>query len=249
MTKHRQQQEIRELRRRLREGRVLSLDSTEGGLASWSGDDYLSDAGSEDDSGLSGELGPLQPREDPELEAAHQRCKSLIDAMLEQARSAILSRVSPDDIGKGVGGMKVLSVGEVHDIQEAERNSGGGVEDGTALDLSIDNIIAGGQGDYSLLTDRSLTTSASSASIQSEQTISQQKPHNSSLDGPRDVTDLVDATSLPSDVNGSNAKSANTTVDSVADSDGMMVNREETPLDLTFPSSLDDSANGDISVD
>ncbi|CAO1629278.1 unnamed protein product [Parajaminaea phylloscopi] len=137
VTKHRQQRELRDLRKRLRDGRGLSPGSVDREDASRAGrrpftsaaqDDATlgSDDDDADDDSLS-DLGALPPREDPELEAAHQRCKALIDAMLDQARTAILSS-APADVREG-SGVKVLSVGEVREIEEADRlEEEGGME-------------------------------------------------------------------------------------------------------------------------
>lgn len=127
LTKHRQQREIRELRRRVRYDQGLSFGSEDIEASrrldrrpsSETEKSDLNDDFHDDDEDLSSELGLLPPREDPELEAAHQRCKGLIDAMLGQARATIMSRYAPESDPDG--GVKVLSMGEVHEIQEAER--------------------------------------------------------------------------------------------------------------------------------
>lgn len=81
--KIKQAREIRDLKRRLREGQSSDGALDEG--ESW-GD--LSSDGDDDDGYSSHDDNPL----DAELEASHQRCKSLIDDMVQHARQAILAR-------------------------------------------------------------------------------------------------------------------------------------------------------------
>lgn len=84
VTKLKQAREIRELKKRLREGRTLG-DTL--GIHDREGDD-VSESDVEDGESVSDEEAPLNT----ELEEAHQRCKGLIDAMVLQARQAILSK-------------------------------------------------------------------------------------------------------------------------------------------------------------
>lgn len=62
-----------------------------------------------------------QAKEDPELEAAHIRCRDLIDAMLNNAREAILSRYVPEEKKS-----KVLTAGEVQERDVNTVKSAGG---------------------------------------------------------------------------------------------------------------------------
>lgn len=115
VTKLKQAKEIRELKRRLREGRgpsegLVHRDSTGSGIFS---DDE--DLDTEDD-----EDNDLLVREDPELEAAHQRCKDLVDNMVEQARKAILAEYDEPESSRG----KVLHPVEVEEMRrEAEEGN------------------------------------------------------------------------------------------------------------------------------
>ena len=107
VTKLKQAREIRDLKRRLRDGRGLSLAPGEIGALASPGDeddgDYFEDA----DEGL---------EEDPELEAAHMRCKNLIDQMLTRARTSILSSYEPP---QSTGG-KVLHPSELEQMQQEQ---------------------------------------------------------------------------------------------------------------------------------
>ncbi|PWN23374.1 hypothetical protein BCV69DRAFT_276072 [Microstroma glucosiphilum] len=126
VTKHRQGRELRDLKRRIREGRGMTLGPGEiaaGAAAALSpgsryrvpddeDDDYFGEEDDEEDE---------QAKEDPELEAAHIRCRDLIDAMLNTAREAILSRYIPEEKKS-----KVLTAGEV---QERDLNLGESTDD------------------------------------------------------------------------------------------------------------------------
>lgn len=107
VTKLKQAKEIRELKRRLRDGRGLpcSVTTRESSSIVLSDDDLLSDSDNE-------ELLSLQ--EDPELEAAHQRCKDLVDLMVERARKAIMAKYEEENAG---GGGKVLHPAELEEMQ------------------------------------------------------------------------------------------------------------------------------------
>ncbi|SPO26363.1 uncharacterized protein UTRI_03952 [Ustilago trichophora] len=117
VTKMKQAREIRELKRRLREGRGLSVVATTsrdpsggGGNGIFSDDEDLetdSDENDDDDDEF------MVRKEDPELEAAHQRCKNLVDSMVEQARKAILAEYEgPENTGG-----KVLHPAELEEMQ------------------------------------------------------------------------------------------------------------------------------------
>ncbi len=75
VTKLKQAREIRELKRRLRDGRglpALQPLAISAGSAVLSDEDDLTESDDDDDD--------LLVKEDPELEAAHQRCKLLVEA-------------------------------------------------------------------------------------------------------------------------------------------------------------------------
>ncbi|SPO26661.1 uncharacterized protein UTRI_03952_B [Ustilago trichophora] len=119
VTKMKQAREIRELKRRLREGRGLAITSRDsssgggggggGGGGMFSDDEYLETESDEDNEDEDEYL----VREDPELEALHQRCKNLVDSMVEQARKAILSEY---EASESTGG-KVLHPAELEEMQ------------------------------------------------------------------------------------------------------------------------------------
>lgn len=88
VVKLKQAREIRDLKRRVRDGRGLG-DRL--GLQADVSED-LSGSDLEDEEEASDEEAPLNA----DLEEAHQRCKTLIDAMVAQARHAILSRYEPE---------------------------------------------------------------------------------------------------------------------------------------------------------
>ncbi|GAK64789.1 uncharacterized protein PAN0_006d3004 [Moesziomyces antarcticus] len=129
VTKLKQAKEIRELKRRLREGRSLSFgavsrDSVGSGV--FSDDDALESESDDDASDF------VMAREDPELEAAHQRCKDLVDGMVEQARRAILAEYeAPENTGG-----KVLHPAEIEEMQRvAEEGDETGADTTFATDL------------------------------------------------------------------------------------------------------------------
>lgn len=100
--------EIRELKRKLREGR--GLGSRMGvGVSDEEGDGILEEdeEGSEEEDSDDGEEGSLAV----ELEMAHARCKTLIDGMVNQARETILYKYEMDRDAKG--GNRVLHPAEV----------------------------------------------------------------------------------------------------------------------------------------
>ncbi|PWZ00132.1 hypothetical protein BCV70DRAFT_237326 [Testicularia cyperi] len=110
VTKLKQQKEIRELKRRLREGRGMSIGPLPATAAA-DGDASFSD---DDDDDASEDDGFLAAEEDPELEAAHVRCKTLVDDMVAAARKAILSAYEPAEPDRGG---KVLHPVEVEQMR------------------------------------------------------------------------------------------------------------------------------------
>ncbi|CAO1621165.1 unnamed protein product [Jaminaea pallidilutea] len=150
VSKHRQAREIRELKRSLRQGSGLSEDvetasTTLSDRSSYfdEGDDAIAALEEDvDDADVSGGVAMRKPKEDPGLEASHQRCKSMIEAMMQQARQALssqparagslaLNEGSAD--GRAGGGMKVLNVAEVQERELQEDLDG---DESGAGDLS-----------------------------------------------------------------------------------------------------------------
>lgn len=127
VTKLKQAKEIRELKRRLRDGRGLPVGAASrdsAGTAIFSDDEDLETDSDQDDD--------LLVQEDPELEAAHQRCKDLVDNMVEQARKAILAEY---DEAENTGG-KVLHPVEVEEMQrELEEGNDTEADTTVATDL------------------------------------------------------------------------------------------------------------------
>jgi hypothetical protein len=126
VTKHRQGRELRDLKRRLREGRGMTLGPSEiaaGAAAALSPGRGYRNPDEEDDDyfGEEDDEEEEQAKEDPELEAAHIRCRDLIDAMLNAAREAILSRYVPEEKKS-----KVLTAGEVQERDLDLEGSAGG---------------------------------------------------------------------------------------------------------------------------
>lgn len=124
VTKLKQAKEIRELKRRLRDGRGLPTAAAprdSAASAIFSDEDDLTD--SEDDDDI------LLVKEDPELEAAHQRCKDLVDHMVEQARKAILAEY---DEPENTGG-KVLHPAELEEMQRQMDDDGNDTEADTTV--------------------------------------------------------------------------------------------------------------------
>lgn len=175
VAKHRQGREIRELKRRLREWQNGNGNRDVGGATGATAVDYADIGDSEDETDdddddasdsdyasasdaedYFGERTRRKrksgagPREDPQLAAAHLRCKTLIDNMLQQARGAILWQYVHDPSKS-----KVLSLGEV---QEREAGDGGGEGDDqqddagndTTRDLDQGDTSAAGIGDASI---------------------------------------------------------------------------------------------------
>ncbi|SPC64363.1 uncharacterized protein UHOD_04960 [Ustilago sp. UG-2017b] len=108
VTKLKQAKEIRELKRRLRDSRGLLVvpatrDCT-GTVVSSDDEHFETDSDQDED---------LLVREDVELEAAHQRCKNLVDDMVQRARKAILQVYAQSESTRG----KVLHPVEVEERQ------------------------------------------------------------------------------------------------------------------------------------
>lgn len=143
VSKLKQAREIRELKRRLREaisggvggglGRAMGLGA-EGGLGLGS-DEEEEDEGEEEDE--EDEEDEVVFKEDEELEAAHSRCKGLIDAMVQRARESILLKVelppevvaaAADSGGEAKAGNRVLHPAEIEQL-EKEREGEDGQEE------------------------------------------------------------------------------------------------------------------------
>ncbi|KDN52860.1 hypothetical protein K437DRAFT_253801 [Tilletiaria anomala UBC 951] len=137
VTKLKQAKEIRELKRRIREGRASIAPGDMGSLASGG---FEEDEEEEEEEGDSDADEAIIPREDPELEAMHTRCKGLIDRMLMQARNAIHYRFEPAK--EGVGG-KVLHPIEVEEMREEQAEAGVTPDDSIALTSSERSIYMG----------------------------------------------------------------------------------------------------------
>ncbi len=110
-TKHRQAKEIRELRRKLRESRLIlpppayravKSSLTPEDLADEEDDEEEEEEEDEDDSGILGD----------KADEAYRRVRSVIDTLLKSGRAALESK--PEDfVGTGKGGAKVLTAEEV----------------------------------------------------------------------------------------------------------------------------------------
>lgn len=116
VTKYRQARELRDLKRKMREGRAVSASlPTEAGLAGPRSVSTQDDDEDEENDDYASEIAGDESgeKEDPELEASHSRCKAMIDAMLGQARKAILYQYVHDDTKRGIvniGDMSVASI-------------------------------------------------------------------------------------------------------------------------------------------
>jgi hypothetical protein len=109
-TKLRQSKEISDLRRRLRDGRFAVGAGGLGSAMGLSGPhEELED---DDDDFEDAEEGA---EEDPELEASHQRCNTLINNLLAQARASIVSRYEEE---AKKGGNRVLHPIEMRELEE-----------------------------------------------------------------------------------------------------------------------------------
>jgi hypothetical protein len=131
-TKHRQAKEIRELRRKLRESRLILPPRAFQAVKSELDHD---DTASEDDEDEDDENGVQDGTEDE----VYKRVRITIDGLIQTGKRALESR--PEDfLEGGKGGAKVLHADEVR----IWRDSGGGlVEDvHSALHLSIDDSMS-----------------------------------------------------------------------------------------------------------
>lgn len=271
VNKHRQFKEIRELKRRLaraENGSALALTSPGGSSAtgtSGDSDDEDEDedeeyfptiGGGDDDAGLAG-----PPKEDKELEAAHQRCRALIDGMLAEAQEAILSvwppvvptlstksaLVASTDGAeeKGGGGMKVLSVGEVHEREEEAARAEVDDDEADGLDDSLAGmgLSASASADNSGMTTL-LTPRASSPPVPLLVNGEGQEPGASGLVAADSQSSLSDALPPLQPIELDYAQSA---ASSALQGDPSM---SEAPLPSAIsasPSGQDESANKEIS--
>lgn len=167
VTKLKQAKEIRELKRRLRDGR--GLPSVGGGAARESNgsvglsEEEFSESEDEDLIGV---------REDPELEAAHQRCKSLIDEMVERARKAILAEYEEE---KGSGRGKVLHPAEVEELQRRSDGEEDGDEDRVDSTMNTDAMDASVTFD----TDADQSTLPNSSTFDADDSVAELIPSDS----------------------------------------------------------------------
>uniref|UniRef100_V5E4H3 Uncharacterized protein n=2 Tax=Kalmanozyma brasiliensis (strain GHG001) TaxID=1365824 RepID=V5E4H3_KALBG len=175
VTKLKQAREIRELKKRLRDGKGLPVAATSrssAGSAAFSDEDDLTDSDDDDDD--------LLVKDDPELEAAHQRCKLLVDHMVEQARKAILAE---HDKPEHTGG-KVLHPAELEEMQRELDEDGNNAEadttaatdllessvtfDSSVADLSQSGHLPSSSSQFSELSELSgMDSSLASVSLQS----------------------------------------------------------------------------------
>lgn len=134
VVKLKQMREIRELKKRLREGRGLGtrmgVTAGEGGIVDE--DDLDDDDEHTEEENSEEEEGPL----DMELEVAHARCKALIDGMVNQARESILYKYQMDREAKG--GNRVLHPAEV-EMMQGQEGGDGEIEDLGLATLSLSN--------------------------------------------------------------------------------------------------------------
>jgi hypothetical protein len=140
VTKLKQAREIRDLRRRLREGRGLG-DRL--GLETGERADAALTSATEDEDELSEEENEETPL-NAELEEAHQRCKLLIDTMVSQARHAIMSTYESE---RRSAGNRVLHPAELdgfgnnHETHEEDDPHDADVDvDAGALSQSISGL-------------------------------------------------------------------------------------------------------------
>lgn len=111
-TKLRQTKELSDLRRKLREGRFSLAGAAPVGDAEGEveeDEDYLDAEDGEEEEG----------EEDPELEASHARCKTLIEHMMAQARAAIAYEFVDETAKKG--GNRVLHPAEMAEMEEERK--------------------------------------------------------------------------------------------------------------------------------
>ncbi|UZJ52628.1 hypothetical protein CBS101457_001948 [Exobasidium rhododendri] len=118
VVKLKQMREIRELKRRLREGRALGSRMGVGLKDGQMRDDYnLEEETEEESSEEDDDDEEAEGSLDQELESAHARCKALIDGMVNQARESIVYKPEVDRKASG-GGNRVLHPIEVEMMQD-----------------------------------------------------------------------------------------------------------------------------------
>lgn len=134
-TKNRQAKEIRELRRKLRESRlILPPPAYRAVKSSLSPEDMADEEDDDDDEeedvDSSGILGD-------KADEAYRRVRSVIDSLLESGRAALESK--PEDfVGTGKGGAKVLTAEEVRTWRGDDDNT----ETRSTFDPDADSIFA-----------------------------------------------------------------------------------------------------------
>lgn len=160
VTKLKQAKEIRELKRRLRDGRGLSIGPIPRGSASGTLFSDEEDLGTDSDE----DGDDFVVREDPELEAAHQRCKDLVDNMVEQARQAILAEYDEPENTRG----KVLHPAEIAEMQRE-------MEDGN--DTEADTTVATDAVETSMTFDRSSGDTSKDDGLSTSSSHSQAEGH------------------------------------------------------------------------
>ena len=107
-TKHRQANEIRELRRKLRESRLMLPPRAFRAIKSSLGPEDVAD---DEDIGEDGNDNDDDDDDDDEHDETYGRIKGILENMLETGRRAL--RAEPRDFDKPGGGVKVLSAEEV----------------------------------------------------------------------------------------------------------------------------------------
>ncbi|KAI0714905.1 hypothetical protein C8Q76DRAFT_440448 [Earliella scabrosa] len=144
-TKHRQAREIRELRRKLRESRLILPPPTYRAVKSSLTHDDTAEEEDEDEEEDEEDEEENQAIVEGKADEAYRRVKSMIDTLLDSGRRALESQ--PEDfVGSGKGGAKVLTAEEVRtwrgdDVDETR----------STLDADVDNT--------SLASSRPLTPS------------------------------------------------------------------------------------------
>lgn len=202
VTKLKQAREIRELKRRLRDGRGLPAAAASRNSAAsvvLSDEDDLTESDDDDDD--------LLVKEDPELEAAHQRCKLLVDSMVEQARKAILAEY---DEPENTGG-KVLHPAELEEMQRELEEDGNNTEADTTVatdllesSMTFDSSVGDLSKQEPLPSSSSLFSegskldgSAASASLQSVHAVLSQGSDSNATPRLGSTLDLAHVSNLP----------------------------------------------------
>lgn len=161
-TKHRQAKEIRDLRRKLRESRlILPPPAYRAVKSSLTHDDTAEDEEDEDDDDDEDETEIVEGKADE----AYRRVKSMIEGLLDSGRRALKS--TPDDfVGAGKGGAKVLTAEEVRTWR--------GDDEKSFLDADMDNA--------SMSSSRPLTPSRVAVPDSDEETDSEDEVEASLLE-------------------------------------------------------------------